>query len=225
MLSQDFEAFVEELKLSGSAVETAEQVVGHALKQLEADHAGITLLGPGGHLETIAPTDFLVEQVDHLQYELNEGCCVDSTWRGELVLSESLATDPRWPTWGPKAAELGVASVLAVQLSSTERGRVGSLNLYWTEERTFAKDVVAFAHIFARHAALALSHSLHRDDFDVSLDSRKRLGIAQGMLMERFGLAPDDAFRILQQFAQDRDQKLGDVVDQLISSPGRRSRG
>ncbi|KRF21012.1 hypothetical protein ASG90_00930 [Nocardioides sp. Soil797] len=218
MSSHDFESFAAELKQSGSAAETAEQVVGHALKQLEADHAGITLLGPGGHLKTIAPTGFLVEQVDLLQYELNEGCCVDSTWRGELVLSESLATDPRWPVWGPKAAGLGVASVLAVQLTSKERGRVGSLNLYWVEERTFSKEDVAFAHVFARHAALALSHSLHTDEFDVSLDSRKRLGIAQGMLMERFSLTPDDAFHILQEYAMDRDEKLSDVVDQLISS-------
>ena len=49
---------------------TAEEVVAYARHELGADHAGITLIQRDGDLETVAPTDPLVEKVDRLQYDL-----------------------------------------------------------------------------------------------------------------------------------------------------------
>lgn len=220
MTRADFTGLVAELRAAGSVTSTAQQVVSFAQRELGADHAGITLLQLGGRLQTIAPSDTVIERLDQLQYDLNEGCCVDSTWQGTTIQCEALVTDPRWPRWGPAAAELGVSSVLAVGLTSTERRRIGALNLYWTQPRSFSKDELGFAEILGRHAALALAVSQRRDDLDVGLDARKRMGIAQGMLMERFRLAPDDAFQVLQRFAEDHGQKLQDLVDELVDGRG-----
>lgn len=218
MNAEAFAALAEELHEGETVGETAAQVVEFACEQLDADHAGITMLHRRGRLETVAPTDPVVREIDRLQHELREGCCVDSAWQGETLKCESLATDPRWPTWGPRAAALGVASALSVELTTNEGNRrVGALNLYWAEGRTFTRDDVAFAHIFGRHAALALSSSMTRHNLHVALDSRKRIGMAQGILMERFGLGPDQAFQLLRRYSQDHNEKLRDVADNLIT--------
>lgn len=215
---ESFAALVAELHAQPSVVETAEQVVEYACAELDAEHAGITLIRRGGRLETISPTDPLVEELDQLQYDLQQGCCVESAWQSHTMHSEALATDPRWPDWGPKAASLGVSSVLSVELNSDEKRRVGALNLYWSQTREFTDDDFAFAQIFGRHAALALSASITNANLHVALDSRKRIGMAQGILMERYGLGTEQAFHVLRRFSQDQNRKLRDVADELIET-------
>lgn len=158
--AQSFAELAASLHSAPTPVQTAEQAVAYARQQLDADHAGITLIRSRNRLQTIAPTDELVEQLDRLQYDLAQGPCRDSSWHGDTLLAPDVATDPRWPAWGPEAAGLGVASTLAVELTDSAGIRIGAVNLYWREPRSFDRDDVAFAHVFARHAALAVATSL-----------------------------------------------------------------
>lgn len=211
-------ALVAEIHAQPSVIETADQVVEFACEQLDADHGGITMIKRDGRLETVSPTDSRVEQLDQMQYDLQQGCCVEAAWNDHMLKAESLATDPRWPDWGPKAASLGIESVLAVELSTVDRRTVGALNLYWSSRREFTDDDVAFAQIFGRHAALALSASITNENLHVALDSRKRIGIAQGILMERYGLGTEQAFHVLRRFSQDQNRKLREIADELIAT-------
>lgn len=197
---------------------TADEIVDYVRGQLDADHAGITLIRGGGRLETVAATDSLVERADRLQYELDEGPCRDSSWHSQTLLATDLAGDPRWPRWAPKAAALGISSVLAAELTTVEDRRIGAVNVYWAQPRTFTADDVAFANIFARHAALALSTSLNEAGLNVALDSRKLIGQAQGMLMERYDLDEARAFEVLRRYSQDHNLKLRQVAEHLIAT-------
>ena len=47
----------------------------------------------------------LVRQIDALQHELSEGPCLDALRKDHTVASDNLATDARWPRWGPQVAE------------------------------------------------------------------------------------------------------------------------
>ena len=67
--------------------------------------AGITLVHARRRVETAAASDDLVVRGDHLQYELEEGPCLDAAWEEEQVYAGDLATDDRWPVWAPKVAE------------------------------------------------------------------------------------------------------------------------
>jgi hypothetical protein len=156
--------------------------------QLEADHAGILLIRANGRLETVAASDDVVEESDQLQDELDEGPGRDSSWHRETLLSSDVAADARWPRWAAKVADLGIASVLAVELTSVEDRRIGAINIHWTRCREFTTDDVAFANIFARHAALALAQSMNEAGLNTALDTRKLIGQAQGILMERYNL-------------------------------------
>lgn len=216
--AQGFAELAAALHAAPTPKETAEEAVGFAREQLDADHAGITLIRSKNRLQTVAPTDDLVVQADVLQHELGEGPCDDSSWSGDTMLSPDVAADARWPIWGPKAAALGIVSALSVELTGADGARIGAVNLFWDRHRDFDRDDIAFAHLFARHAALALASSLETANLNVALDGRKRIGQAQGILMERFRLDEDRAFAVLRRYSQDRNLKLREVAEQLVAT-------
>jgi GAF domain-containing protein len=197
---------------------TAEEIVSFAQQELDADYAGITLIRARNKLETIAPTDPLVCQVDILQYELDEGPCRDSSWHRQTLISEDLASDDRWPQWAPKVVAIGIASALAVELTGAEGRRLGAINLYWTERRQFGSDDIAFANLFARHAAIGLANSMDLAGLNIALDGRKLIGQAQGILMERFDLDETRAFEVLRRYSQEHNLKLRRVAEHLIET-------
>lgn len=216
----DAEAFAqlaEELHAAGDVLETVEEVVSTAMRVLEASRASVTMIRKAQRLETLGASDPTVEQLDQLQYDLHEGPCYDSTWRGETLMSRELSGDPRWPRWAPKAAAAGISSMLAVELSTAEE-RVGALNLYFDQPRAFDSDDVAFAGIFGRHASIAVSYKSENAGLVTALDSRKLIGQAQGILMERYDMSESQAFSVLNRYSQNHNIKLREVADQLCST-------
>lgn len=217
--AQEFAELAQALTNAGSVQQTADEVVEQALIALGASYGGITLIRGGGRLETLAPSDDLVVKADLLQYELREGPCVDAAWQGRTLASQDLAADCHWPEWGPRAAHLGIGAVLAAELSATETGRrLGALNLYWSTPTTFTSDDLAYANIFAVHAAVALANSLRDAQLSTALDARKVIGQAQGILMERYGLTTEQAFEVLRRYSQDHNVKLRLVAEQLVAT-------
>jgi GAF domain-containing protein len=214
----EFAKLAEALQAAPTPTETAQEIVEYVRGQLDANHAGLTLILPRRRLKTVAATDELVEHADRLQYELDEGPCRDSSWHRETLLASDLGTDQRWPQWAAKVSGLGVASVLAVELTTVEDRRIGSINVYWTRRRDFTPDDVAFANIFARHAALALSMSMNEAGLNTALDTRKLIGQAQGLLMERYHLDEARAFEVLRRYSQDHNVKLRRVAEHLIET-------
>jgi len=216
---QEFADLAHDLSGVGSTEQTADQVVEHALAALGADHGGITLIRAGGRLESVACTDNLVVKADQLQYDLNEGPCRDATWHQATLASQDLAGDERWPRWGPQAAGLGIASVLAAELNATSSGhRLGALNLYWTQPAVYTSDDLAYVSIFAVHAAVALAAALQDAQLNTALDARKVIGQAQGILMERHNLSVQQSFEVLRRYSMNHNLKLRDVAQQLVDT-------
>lgn len=216
-LARELAFLVKRLHQAPDPTQTAAEIVAYTQHQLGADHAGITLIRNGGKLQTVAPSDPVVEKLDRLQYELGEGPCHDSAWQGETFASQDLAADSRWPRWGPRAVELGIGSALGTELGNkTGDRRVGAMNLYWSQPRIFTSDEVALAHLVTRHAALALVASLTVEGLNLALDGRKRIGQAQGILMERHSLTEEQAFAVLKRYSQDHNIKLRDLAEQLV---------
>lgn len=197
---------------------TAEEVVEHGRMTLGADHAGITLIAARGRLRTVGTQDPIVLEADRLQYSLGEGPCNDSAWSGETLVSSQVAADARWPVWGRAAAELGLASALAGELTDTSGRRIGCLNLYWRDLREFTADDRSYISIFTTHAAIALASSLKNAQLNTALDARKVIGQAQGILMERHGLRHEQAFEVLRRYSQQHNIKLREVAQFLVET-------
>src|SRR5690349_12412067 len=86
------------------AVQMATDLIPHC------DLAGLSVVHPRG-IDTPAASHESLRLIDELQYELSEGPCLDALRQTDVLAVSDLASDPRWPRWGPHIArELGVHS-------------------------------------------------------------------------------------------------------------------
>ena len=214
---QAFARLALELSQHETVDQTAAQIVAFAMETVGTQYAGVTMIRRRGAFETVGPSDPLIERADRLQYDLGEGPCIDAATTSRMVMSADLATDERWPAWGPEAVALGFRSILSAELHAGGR-RIGSINLYGSNIRQFSDQDADNAQLFASHAAAALAAVSLREELQNALDTRTIIGQAQGVLMERFGVDPDRAFSILRRYSQDGNLKLNDVARNLIAT-------
>lgn len=179
------------------------------------DHASISVLSRKGRAETVASTGEVASQLDLLQYELGEGPCL-AALRGEpFQLVDDMPAEQRWPRYAPKAADSGIRSQLGLQLFNDNRS-IGGLNLYSSDAAAFDSDTRYVASLFATHAALAMGQTRQIQELNEALDSRKVIGQAIGIVMERFGLNEERAFHFLVRVSRNSNIKLRDVARQLV---------
>lgn len=159
----------------------------------------------------------MVEEAARLQQELGEGPCLEAIGTGEACASLDLDHEVRWPRWTAQARRLGIRSVLSVPLEGSA-GVVGALNLYARSAHAFDSTDLGMATIFARHAADALDAMYEVSGLRTALRSRQIIGVAQGILMQRFGLNLDQAFEVLRRYSQNENRKVRDVAEELVRS-------
>ena len=83
------------------------------------DHAGICVV-QGRELSTPVASDDVVRRGDALQYQLNEGPCLDAVRCQETVISRNLVEEARWPEWTPRAMSvLGVKAMMSLWLNTS----------------------------------------------------------------------------------------------------------
>lgn len=195
--------------------ETVDLVLEYALKAVGCDYAGVIFVHSKTRVETIAATDPLIERLDEIQMEAGEGPDLAALEDRVSIIVDDTATETRWPGWAAMVASAGVRSLLNVRLY-TAGTTIGTLNLYSTRPHQFSTDDQQVAHILARHAAVAIGAARTEENLWQAVDARKRIGQAQGILMERYDLTPDKAFAVLLRYSQDKNIKLRAVADQLV---------
>lgn len=204
-----------ELHNEPTAERTIERIAEFAMTATSCDDAGIMLVRGRNQIETAAATSSRVAESHNLQIIFDEGPCLDAIEGGPLYLSNDVATDARWPAWGPAVAELGMRSVLSIRLETRAR-RYGSLNLYSEKLDAFDDDDIAVGSIFVTHASVALAAAHNEEGLQVAIDARKLIGQAQGILMERYDLDPNRAFDFLRRLSQHHNIKLRDVAAWVV---------
>ena len=205
----------------GSLEETLAAVTHATLELVEGcTSASITLRRGTGRLETVGATSELASNADLLQYSLMEGPCLDAAREVPLTQSPDVQRDARWPRWGPAAYESeGIVSILSLQLLSGD-GIHGALNLFGTTLDAFDLDAVALTSVLAVHAGIAVRTTLLEEDLAASLSSRRLIGQAQGLLMERFSLDPEAAFALLRRLSQTSNVKVVEIARRLVEERG-----
>jgi transcriptional regulator with GAF, ATPase, and Fis domain len=204
--------------------ETLNAIVGTARQLLGGiDHVGISLGHRNGRIETKVGTGQLVWELDDLQYRLGEGPCVYAIEVEPVVVVQHAAQDRRWPLYIPLAVQLGLRSQLALQLYHHEQ-TLGGLNLYSITRDTIDAETLDTAKLYAAHAALALGHALEHDGLNIALSSRKVIGQALGILMERYGITEERAWAFLTRASSRSNVKLRDVAAELVAQAGATNR-
>ena len=212
-----------ELLAERDETRTVQAIVTRAVETVsDADQASLTLRTAGRrrarHL-TLGSSDPGAAEADGLQDDLGEGPVLDtSAGSSEWVRSGDLAGDPRWPVWGPRAAELGYRSLLSVRLEWASEP-LGALTFYATDSGRFVDPgVVDLAVLYAVHAANALGSARQLAGLETAMSSRHVIGMAQGILMERYHLDEEQAFAFLTRRSSQENRKLRDLASELVAN-------
>jgi hypothetical protein len=214
---------VEALFSAGSSDETLTRLIEVAVTTIEGcDYAGIFIAG-GAEVTTPYATDPIVVELDAIQLRTGQGPCLDALAQNTAFYAEDLGVDPRWTSFGPEAVTAGVRSLLALPLLVD--GAPGALNLYARYPLAFGVIDRGRGMLLAAMAGMAFSSVRSREDedrraanFQAALATREMIGQAQGILMERERISPDEAFDILRRASQHLNIKLRDVAQDLVET-------
>jgi GAF domain-containing protein len=170
-----------------------------------------------------ASTNALVELADQQQYELGEGPCLTSWADGVMVRMDDLDDDPRYPAWVAAARKLHLRSVLSTPLRGT-RGNLGAIKVYSEVPRAFDRSAEDLLLKLADQAALLVENlqaltDAERSSADImaSMRVRQQVAMAQGVLMGRHGISPEQAFLQLSTDAASTGSTVAQVAADVLS--------
>lgn len=192
----------------------------HAL--FSVDGAGLMLIDAEQQLRNVAVSDDRMGQLESLQVEHHEGPCMDAYADKELVRSEDLDAEQRWPLFGPAAVDRGLHAVLASPIPYRQEA-VGVVAVVsatprpWTPEGELA--LVAFTDLAALLIASTL-HGQHQSELAVqlqtALDTRAVIEQAKGILIAQQNLTPRQSYERLRAIARSERRRLADVATEVV---------
>jgi hypothetical protein len=199
----------------GDLDHTLRQIVSAAVEVLpDVDYASITVRHDDGRLETKQPSDEGLLALDAAQYELGEGPCYDAATDSVHVVSPELEHDERFPRYSVVAVEAGIQAQAGLRLFDTPRAQ-GALNLYSRRAGAFA-DLDSLRDLFVHQAGVAVAYAHEVRDLNEALETRRTIGQAIGILMERYELTEERAFAFLTRLSSHRNVKLRLVAQELV---------
>ena len=179
-----------------------------------AEEASISLAQRGRRVVSAAATGDVSRRFDDLQTETRQGPCMDAMYEQETIRVDDLPSAQRWPELARRAGEVGVASMLCVQLF-VAGDDLGALNLLARRPGAFTDESERIGLLFASHAAVAVAQAQKVNHLGAALASRDVIGQAKGVLMERYKVTPDQAFALLARVSQETNRKLHEVAEYL----------
>lgn len=215
---------------------TAQLVVSddleHALSRLAETAAdliagpascGVTLVG-AGEARTAASSSGLPELMSKIQYAANDGPCLAAIQGREMILSQDLRHEQRWPDWIEQALNHGVRGVLAVPVDVDDEV-IGALTLYAAEPDRFPPDVELTAMLLAEHAGLLIAGVLDRSrlasrtaELTAALGDGETVNRAIGIVMAQRSCSAENALEVLRQAAATLQLPLTAVAERLVDT-------
>jgi GAF domain-containing protein len=208
------DAFVEPSRLD----DTLQSILGSALESIKGFDRASLLVSVKGEVAGRSWTDEVAERLDAVQVRLRQGPAVEVIDTPQTILVPELAHEQRWPRYVPEAVQLGVAAQLSARMQFDHTATLGSLNLYASAELVFDDEAESLAEVFAAQAAVAIGGAMVVTNLTEAMESRKIIGQATGILMERFRIDEAHAFAYLRRESSHRNVKLRDIAAELTRS-------
>jgi hypothetical protein len=175
-----------------------------------------------GHPMTIGSSDRAAWDADQVEFDTEDGPCVEAMRTGAILTAIDLATEQRWPAWTAVASLLGFSSAAGIPAEVSPGHRI-ALNLYAVAPNAFDDETVHRATLFAEEVARTIPTAARLFEADErtsqleqALASRSTIDQAIGVLMTQNRCTPDTAFGILRRASQNRNIKLRDVAATII---------
>jgi len=190
-----------------------------SVELLDVDASGLMLADEDGLLHVMASSDDQAELLELFELQQDEGPCPECFRTGVPVVNVDLS---RWPEFAAAAAAGGYASAHAVPLRL--RGHViGALNLFRTSTEPLTGQDIALAQALSDIATIGLlherevrGHQVLAEQLQHALDSRVEIEQAKGMLAERAGVSPTEAFGAMRSYARGNGLGLSVVAHGVL---------
>ena len=189
-----------------------------------AGNAGVTLQHGAGPA-TAAFYGEAALALDRAQYAAGDGPCLHAYRTGETVRIGRMERDgAQWPAFAAAAADAGIVSSLSLPLNVNDE-TVGALNLYASDEMSFAEPSVHLAMLFAEQAAVAVwnadvywkTYALTQN-LSIALENREQIGHAKGILATRHQIKLEEAFDLMRVTSQRLNVKLREIADHVVET-------
>lgn len=189
----------------------------------EVDAVGVLLEAPDGTLQLTAASTDASAALDVFEAQARQGPCFDAYRSGEQIVDADLtAMGDRWPDFTLMALERGLRAVHAFPLR-LRADRVGAMNLFRDAPGSFHGYDVAAAQALADMATIAIISRRQYDAAQVrawqlqgALDSRIIIEQAKGIIAERRGLRPSEAFQAIRGHARHHQRTVRDVSRDIV---------
>jgi hypothetical protein len=175
-----------------------------------------------GYPITIGSSDRAAWDADQVEFDTEDGPCVEALRTGAVPKAIDLATEQRWPAWTAVATMLGFSSAAGIPAEVSPGHRI-ALNLYAPTPNAFDDATVHRAILFAEEVARTIPMAVRlfaaderASQLEQALASRSTIDQAIGVLMTQNRCTPDTAFGILRRASQNRNIKLRDVAATII---------
>jgi transcriptional regulator with GAF, ATPase, and Fis domain len=182
---------------------------------------GVTLIAQG-EPATSAASGLPIEVLDETRHADGDGPCLTAVRSRDIVLSQNLAEEPRWPVWSATARRHGFASVLAYPFD-VDALTLGALNLYADRPDAFVHDLPIVAMLIAEHASLLLRvrvRQLLQEDIVAHVadlpTGDAMVERAIGIIMAQRGCSPEQSLRHLHEAATQLGVGLSAVAERLV---------
>lgn len=219
VLARELADLARQLHGASSSQEVLDRAVATAVALVPgADEGTISLVRSRRAVTSAAATSARARHLDDLQTELGQGPCLDAVYTHRSTRVDDLSTETeRWPALAARADEVGMPSMLCLQLF-VDGDNLGALNLLGGRPSAFTDASEHIGLLLAAHAAIAVSGARELENTHLGLTHRDVIGQAKGILMERHRLSADQAFRVLAQVSQDLNRKLYDIALDLTAT-------
>lgn len=116
------------------------------------------------------------------------------------------------------ARKTGLASLLSVPLITREKV-IGTINIYSREVRWFNEDEMGFVNVVAGQAAIAIENArLMSETLEMkrTLEARKLIERAKGILQQKYGLTEEEAYLRLRNESRRLRRPMRDLAEAVI---------
>jgi transcriptional regulator with GAF, ATPase, and Fis domain len=197
--------------------DTLDRIVARAVDLVDGCEAAGILIVRRHEVQTLAATDNVARASDRLQGELGEGPCFDALEQKERVyrIADFRAGGDRWTKFVSRAQELGIGSMMGFLLYTDGREDLGALNMYSSRPGAFTGRSERLGWLLASHAAVALAAARQVENLKLALQTSRHIGEAIGILMSRYRINEQQAFRRIVRYSQVHNTKVREIAEMI----------
>ena len=209
--------------VTGGLTAALENVCEAAVGVFGVSGAGMMMIDDNQDLRPVAASDGPGHILEQTQADAGQGPCVDTVIFDDVVTTEDVTTDERWPRVGPVLRETSVRAVLGIP-ARTAGGAIGAFNVYRSQPHVWdASEINAFesfngvVEALIGSAVLADARESVVQQLQYALDNRVTIERAVGVIMGREGADPVTAFNILRTQARAERRKVSELAEEILA--------